>query len=39
MVNSANKKLKLEIFEITTGLLLGDGNLQKPFNFVRMNIR
>lgn len=30
MVNPANEKLKSEIFEITTGILLGDGNLQKP---------
>lgn len=30
MVNSLNEKLNSEIFEITTGILLGDGNLQKP---------
>jgi hypothetical protein len=30
MIIPANEKLKPEIFEITTGLLLGDGNLQKP---------
>ena len=30
MVNPANEKLNPEIFEITTGILLGDANLQKP---------
>ena len=30
MVNSSNETLNSEIFEITTGILLGDGNLQKP---------
>ena len=30
MVNPANEKLNSEIFEITTGILLGDANLQKP---------
>lgn len=30
MTTDKNEKLKSEIFEITTGILLGDGNLQKP---------
>nr|QXI88202.1 hypothetical protein [Ulva intestinalis] len=30
MTTNANEILKSELFEITTGLLLGDGNLQKP---------
>lgn len=30
MVTFANENLIPEIFEITTGILLGDGNLQKP---------
>ena len=30
MVNPANEKLNPEIFEITTGILLGDANLQRP---------
>lgn len=30
MTTLGNEKLKSEIFEITTGNLLGDGNLQKP---------
>lgn len=29
MTTYKNEKLKPEIFEITTGILLGDGNLQK----------
>ena len=32
MTTVENEKLKSEIFEITTGILLGDGNLQKPSN-------
>lgn len=30
MTTDQNEKLNSEVFEITTGLLLGDGNLQKP---------
>ena len=30
MVTNENEKLTSEIFEITTGILLGDGNLQQP---------
>lgn len=30
MVTFADEKLTSEMFEITTGILLGDGNLQKP---------
>ena len=29
MTTKANEILKSELFEITTGVLLGDGNLQK----------
>lgn len=46
MTTNANEVLKLELFEITTGLLLGDGNLQKPkscryyrFRFAQNSLR
>ncbi len=36
---TAKKQLSNELFEITTGLLLGDGNLQKPRTCVRYRFR
>jgi hypothetical protein len=46
MTTNLNEILKLELFEITTGLLLGDGNLQKPkgcryyrFRFAQNSLR
>ena len=46
MTTKANEILKSELFEITTGLLLGDGNLQKPktckyyrFRFAQNEVR
>lgn len=32
MTTCSNEKLKAELIEITTGLLLGDGSLQKRVN-------
>lgn len=39
MTTKKNEKLTAEVFEITTGLLLGDGNLQKPKQWKYFRLR